>query len=398
MSESDSDEEFLLLLPILTLEECKIHTNSKNKPKRHWFCKPRTSHWRIVVLESFILHHDFEFKTLFRVSAKTADMILNLIGRDIQGQDTKLRKTIPAKHRLLMYLQFVATGSLLHLIGNQWGYGKSSLSRIFELVSRKIVENLGRQFIFWPGIVGSRQNMRIFEQKTRIPGIVGLLDATHLPIIRPTSDLSSNDYYDRRGNYSITAQAVVSSDLQFMDVVIGWPGCVHDARIWQNSCLRRDLDELMLPLGTKQYLVNNQEVILYPFILADSAYPNSRHLVTTYESHRTRENPEIHRLNERLSAVRQGVERAFGILKGRFRILTSATILSRGSIEKLNRIFYSCFILHNICISEADDYFEEVQFENQENSTENEIQHEFCSLDNERTRDTLFLLQNENFL
>ena len=55
---------------------------------------------------------------------------------------------------------------------------------------------------------------------------------------------SSADYHNRKGFYSITMQSLVDFQGLFMDVYIGWPGKVHDARppplfiarVWRALC------------------------------------------------------------------------------------------------------------------------------------------------------------------
>ena len=49
----------------------------------------------------------------------------------------------------------------------------------------------------------------------------------------PTSN--HTDYYNRQGWYSIILQAVVDYRYMFRDVCVGWPGSVHDARVFKNS-------------------------------------------------------------------------------------------------------------------------------------------------------------------
>ena len=63
----------------------------------------------------------------------------------------------------------------------------------------------------------------------------GAIDGSHIPIIRP--DESASDYYNQKGYYSIIMQAMVDFRGLFMDVCIGWPGKVHDARVFANSSL-----------------------------------------------------------------------------------------------------------------------------------------------------------------
>ena len=61
----------------------------------------------------------------------------------------------------------------------------------------------------------------------------GAIDGTHIPILAPNE--SHADYVNRKGYHSIIMQAVVDHNHLYRDVVIGWPGSVHDARVLSNS-------------------------------------------------------------------------------------------------------------------------------------------------------------------
>ena len=66
-------------------------------------------------------------------------------------------------------------------------------------------------------------------------------------------------------------QALVDSGYMFRDIVVGWPGSVHDARVLANSKL--------FDLGTKGELFDgniNQTILgcqIKSLILGDPAYP-----------------------------------------------------------------------------------------------------------------------------
>ena len=68
-----------------------------------------------------------------------------------------------------------------------------------------------------------------------VPTGRGAIDGTHIPIIHP--DESASDYYNRKGYYSVIMQAMVDFHGLFIDAYIGWPGKVHDARVFVNSYL-----------------------------------------------------------------------------------------------------------------------------------------------------------------
>lgn len=66
-------------------------------------------------------------------------------------------------------------------------------------------------------------------------------------------------------------QALVHSKYLFRDVVIGWPGSVHDARVLSNSklCNSGCNEQLFDPIIKESIL----GVDIDPLILGDPAYP-----------------------------------------------------------------------------------------------------------------------------
>ena len=116
----------------------------------------------------------------------------------------------------------------------------------------------------------------------------------------------------------------------FKDVFFGWPGRAHDAFIWQNSPIGKALESGNLKLPFDGH------------ILGDSAYPLLPYLITPY-----RDNgflTDNHRkFNYIHSTTRVCIEQAFGILKGKFRILNHLKV----SLPNAKYVVMSCIILHN---------------------------------------------------
>lgn len=61
----------------------------------------------------------------------------------------------------------------------------------------------------------------------------GAVDGCHIPVKPPTCHRT--DCYNRKGWYSVILQAVVDHDYLFTDIMVGWPGSVHDSRVLENS-------------------------------------------------------------------------------------------------------------------------------------------------------------------
>ncbi|XP_061164902.1 putative nuclease HARBI1 [Saccostrea echinata] len=129
----------------------------------------------------------------------------------------------------------------------------------------------------------------------------------------------------------------------FTHVFTGFPGSCHDARVLRNS----DLWENGLQMIPNIY-----------HIIADAAYPLRIWLLTPYRDngHLTHEQ---RRYNNYLSSNRMVIERAFALLKGRFRRLR---FLETQKIEYAVKIIMTSCVLHNVCIfnhDEVDDFIQQ---------------------------------------
>ena len=87
--------------------------------------------------------------------------------------------------------------------------------------------------------------------------------------------------------------------------------------------------------------------------MGDSAYPLSTWLLKPFQEGTN--DPEEISFNKELSRARVSVECAFGILKGRWRILQKRL---DSNIAFTNQIITACCVLHNFCI-EAGDLWDE---------------------------------------
>ena len=138
----------------------------------------------------------------------------------------------------------------------------------------------------------------------------------------------------------------------FVDVYLGWPGCVHDARVLANSTLyRKGQSNELLPNWTKS--LGDKEVSLV--ILGDSAYPLLPWVMKDFPDNGWLSSQQK-MLNYRLSRARVVVEYANGRLKGRWQCLLKRLDINVGDVPEL---VAACCTLHNICEIYGDTFDQE---------------------------------------
>ncbi len=161
--------------------------------------------------------------------------------------------------------------------------------------------------------------MKGYQETWGFPNCGGAIDGTHIPIIAPVD--SHGDYLNRKGYYSLLLQGVCDHKYIFRDINIGWPGRVHDARVFANSELfLKGENSLLFPNWIRRVQLPDRESTMPIVLLADPAYPLKPWLMKPF-SNRGRLTPVQNTFNYRLSRARMTIENSCGRLKGRWRRL-----------------------------------------------------------------------------
>ncbi len=160
--------------------------------------------------------------------------LLNMIQNDIYRSDTTMRSAIPLKRQLALTLYFFASTAEYRTIGNLFGVSASFVCLCVRVVCHAITKPLAK-FINFPKGNQLLEVIEGYEKTWGFPMCAGATDGTHIPILAPSE--SHAQHINRKGYHSILMQAVVDCNYLYRDVVIGWPGSVHDARVFSNSAI-----------------------------------------------------------------------------------------------------------------------------------------------------------------
>lgn len=295
------------------------------------------------------------FKGIYRCNKNTARYLIEEISPFLPQLERE-ELCIPKSEIILCALHFFAQGTYQKSTGQDMNcpMSQSSVSRCIELVTNVLNDYFGQK-VHFPQTQEEKneEKLKFFNNLNSFPGIIGLVDGTHIKIQAPPTndpDFPGILFYNRKGFYSLNVQIICSADYKILAINSRYPGSVHDSAVWSTSLPR---------LHLMQCFQNGDRA---SWLLGDSGYPLEPWLITPIVTNNLTE-PE-RRFNILFRSIRNIVERVIGILKTRFRCCFGHRALHY-SPPKAAKIVNACAILHNIFIERRDFIEEEEENENE---------------------------------
>ena len=271
------------------------------------------------------------------MDVSTFEYLCSTLAPYMLRRDTNMRLAVPVQVKVAVSITRLATGNSMQCIADLYKIGLSTSQLAVSQFTRAVKSVLLKTYIRWPTVSVMEKFAEEFQDIHDIPYVVGAVDGSHISIVAPR--LHAADYFNRKGFHSILLQGVVSSRCVFWDFDIGWAGSMHDANLWARSDIGKFCEDGRLS----------------PYALVgDAAYPCRPWMLAPYKGHKDGLTKEEYNWNFVQSSTRMCVERAFGMLKGRWRILLKRIDVNLKNVPDL---VSTCLVLHNMCIIFGDTFW-----------------------------------------
>ena len=298
-----------------------------------------------ALLGGTLVYSDEEFLMWFRVTRETFKKILPIFAKHSEfnhpkGQAKHIR---PTTHLLVTLKYFGADGNgasskkMRDMLQMGKGTVDNYINRTIDIILRHAEE-----YVFWPSAEERKNISERIRSKHSFPSCVGFIDSTHLGLaMKP--EHCGEEYWTRKQSYAISALLVVDDRLRIRYINVGWPGSVHDNRVWSNS---------------KPFLKPEEHFSDGEYLLGDSAFTNTRYMVSSYKR------PGLATLcsdkkwfNDLLAKPRSGSENVIGVWKGRFPFLRNIRMRLKDklSMQRIIKRVYASVILHNMLVDTPID-------------------------------------------
>ncbi|XP_072151744.1 uncharacterized protein [Setaria viridis] len=272
---------------------------------------------------------------MFRMSRESFDRLHDLLVQSYGLKSTSKSSSVEA---LGMFLWMVGAPQSVRQAENRLERSLETVHHNFDKVLKCIIK-LAADIIKlldpeFRTMHRRLQNPRFFPH---FNNCIGAIDGTHIPVVVPSNKVVQ--HLCRKGFTTQNVLAVCDFDLRFTFVLAGWPGSVHDMRVF-NDATDKYKDMFPHPPPGKFYLV-------------DSGYPNRPGYLAPYKGTKYhllefRQGPMPKGMKETFnfahSSLKNCVERSFGVLKMKWRILLKVPSYP---IPKQSQIIVACMALHN---------------------------------------------------
>ena len=275
--------------------------------------------------------------------------VLEPILRPRRRRTGRAQHVMPVKEKLLIVLVLLHEGSQQHSMERECGVSQPTISKwVNQVISA--LDTVSSRYIYLPDTPEELAEIaRGYEHygRSRVPMCVGAIDGTHVPVC--STDIS---YKNCKGYKSINMQCVCDDQMLIRDAFGGFSGNFCDKTVF--AAWEEEVGFVKWLKTIRGRRIKGIDVCY--FLAADGGYTLEPGMLIPFRS-----NEGDHEYFSTVqrdwnfwhSSMRMCIEQTFGMLKGRWGILTSTHRLPY-TPAKVQKIFKACCVLHNMCVLQSD--------------------------------------------
>jgi Plant transposon protein len=294
-----------------------------------------------------------DFKMYFRISRSRFQEIMESFGNNggpfYSGKtDCVGNQTASLEAKLLLPLQTLAFGVATHTFCLYFQMSKTLAAKSCFMFHKTFLKMYRKKYLKRPSPQDMVRIAALHEKVHGVPGMFGSLDCMHTRWKNCPVGWQGS-YKGQKGYPSIVLEAVCDHHCFFWHLEYGHAGTNNDVNIlhasdFYSSFLDGRFEEL--EKDVVPFTIGNQSFNKM-FVLVDGAYPKFDRFVKPMKFPIL---PEQKRFKEWQAAARKDIERAFGILQGKFQAVVRP--IQIWDINHVSTMVKCCLCLHNMCVSD----------------------------------------------
>ncbi|MCO5612140.1 hypothetical protein L7F22_066402 [Adiantum nelumboides] len=152
---------------------------------------------------------------MFSITFLFISCLATLLHKDtFRSPRCRFDRSFPVHRKVAIALMRLASGASLCVVSKQFGCGISIVSAIVDLFVDALLDHM-QEFLKWLSTPMEMHAVKAgIEVAQGLPNCCGAIDCTHIQMGAPPHELTTN-WYDRKGNYSMTLQGVVDATMRF---------------------------------------------------------------------------------------------------------------------------------------------------------------------------------------
>ena len=272
----------------------------------------------------------------------------------LQRSDAAGVRGLSSLQKITAAMRLMAYGASADSLDENLRMGESTILQSLEHFVAGVVRHFGKEYLRYPTAADMEKILNANTARG-FPGMMGSVDCMHWEW-KNCPKAWAGMYQGRYKKPTIVLEAVATQDLWFWHAFFGMPGSNNDINVLEKSSLFNDFVDGTAPRAN--FTVNHRRYGM-TYLLADGIYPSWSTFVKTISHPIGAKKKWFSKCQE---AVRKDVERAFGVLQARFRIVHNPCQL--WNAESMKTIMIAVIILHNMIIEdEGTDNNQDFLFE-----------------------------------